>query len=416
MANYVLSTDHLGVIQPIAAGSKSERYFSSGDSLDLSNPLPASWLEVDLSQLSRNYRNIKDLVGKETGIIAVVKSDAYGHGLVVVAQELEAAGADIIGVADAIDARTLRSHNLNGRILAIYPPPYSQIKSLVMDRIDITVTTLEAAQQAERIAAKLQCVARLHLQLETGMHYYGAEGDEAIRIGKYIAGSPQLDLAGVSTHYAAAESSYDFTDQQHQKFLGALRRLAASGVQPSWVHSASSSAMDRFPASWDAATYHSIFPKIKVLVRPGCALYGTYTASNLPLSTQFVATKFITHISEIKHVPAASYIGYFRKYRTKTPKTIGILPIGWGSNGLSIKSASVLINGESAPILGLISANTCAIDLAGHEVRIGQRVVLFDHSSGSGLSLHDLAANSDTFVNFVVRQLGAFSTRVYTRK
>lgn len=374
---------------------------------------PITVIEIDLCQLRKNLHTVKNFLPECTGIIGVVKSNAYGHGLLEVAKTLQDESCDLLGVGLACDARRLRASGIISPILVIYPVQPNDIDMLVAHDVDITVTSSKAIEHAQKSARKYSKVAKLHLMIDTGMHHYGCSDDDAVALATMIRASVHSELSGVSTHFSAAENDPDFTNAQHIVFINTLKRLAKTGISPATIHTASSSAIDRFPASFCDPAYRSFFPNSKIFVRPGCLLYGTYTVHNKRLQTKYIMKSMTTHISEIKKIKETETVGYFNQYHATKPMEIAILPLGWAENGYFPSSGLTLVHGEKRSIIGSVSANTTVIDVSGLGASEGDKVTIVGKDGKSTITIEELARYQGTFVNRAIALVCTATPKVY---
>lgn len=373
-----------------------------------------SWLEIDLGSLARNIRALKAAVGENLGVIAVVKSDGYGYGLLPTAAEASAAGVYGIGVGNAADASVLRRASITSRVIVLYPVLASQVANLVTDSVELTVTTMSSVEAVRRAAEELRIEASLHIQVETGMHHYGAASRDVLAMAKMIDESQYLKFAGVSTHFSAAGHNKRFTINQHERFLRVLYQLRAANLTPGSIHVANSAALDHFPASWDLSVYRNIFPEVHVCVRVGSILYGTYAPEHIPLTCVQIASRLVSHVMEIKRVAKGDVVGYFAQYRAPRSQTIALLSVGWGSDGFFPVDGHAVVNDKIVPIIGPVGANTCAIDVTDVNVSIGDVVLLFDRENPN-IGLDSLALSQGMFIHRLIATLGTTGRRVYVR-
>lgn len=373
---------------------------------------PSTWLEVDLSVLHSNVLSIQSVLG-DTGIIAVVKSDGYGLGLVPVVVELEKLGVAGVGVATSDDALTLRRAGISGKIIVIYPLLETEITDLIVNAVDITISTVDQLMAVRSIADKLHVTAHVHIAIETGMHHYGAGLDLISSISRIILEASNIKLVGVSTHFADVSGSKQLTKKQYDVFKDALRELAARGLEPTYIHCANSAALDQFRPSWDKSTFQEIMPSSSIVVRVGAILYGLYDAVSDELRTYSPARRLVSRLVEVKEVQKGDFIGYFGDFRAVSNITIGILPVGWGSNGYFPSGGVVLVSGQQTPIIGKIGANTCTIDLTNiQNYYIGQEVELFSEEAKE-VNLKVAAHQQSMFTSRFLAAIGSVSVRGY---
>jgi alanine racemase len=403
----------------LPADESTNAYFVQGKRRAMSakdKPLPVTWLEIDVGILERNIRRLQEVIGPEVGIIGVAKSDGYGHGLPMIANILAKEKVNSIAVSNAEDALRLRQTLPVQSVLVLYPVPVSQIASLVSNNIDITITDMDALYEAEQAAKKAGVKAQLHIQVETGMHYFGADATKVQDMAMAIESSPHLLFKGVATHFSAADTDAAFTELQHDRFTKVLKSLQEQGLRPDSIHTANSAALDTFKPSWDVGAYRRIFPDVKVHVRIGCLLYGTYKPKELELENEYIATSLVSHILELKEVKKGDTIGYFNTHKSIRSGTLAVAPVGWGSSGYFPAAGQAIVNDTQVDLVGPISANTCVFDVSDVPAHKGDRILLFgDSAHQKGVSIDSLAMSQSMFVNRLIASLGAASHRVYVR-
>jgi alanine racemase len=375
-----------------------------------------NWAEVSLSALRHNFRVVQNQVGQEVTICAVVKCNAYGHGVEECAPALQQAGASWFGVTSTDEGIVLRESGISARILVmcgLYP---GEEEEALRNSLTPAVFRLEQAAALARAATRLGLIEQvpIHLKIDTGMGRLGLPLSELKTFAEGVKSLPQIDLEGVFSHLASSEVLDDEdTALQIQRYDTALRTLAEYGLSPRLRHLANSGAVSARPNTW-----HNF-------VRPGLALYGyeqpvyrdgflVNDAPSLPLKP-VLAWK--THILGLRDVPAGQPLGYSSAYVTPAPARIAAVSVGYG-DGLSRKVSihagdpvpslddetavgrgEVLIRGRRAPMVGRISMDLTLLDVTRVPgVSIGDEVVLIGRSGDEQISAWDLALNSDTVV------------------
>ncbi len=376
-----------------------------------------NWAEVSLSALKHNFRVVQQHVGADVTICAVVKCNAYGHGVEECAPALEQAGAKWFGVTSTDEGIVLREVGVTGRILimcGLYP---GEEEEALRNSLTPAVFRLEQAQDLARAAARLGLTQRaaIHLKIDTGMSRMGLPLAELESFAEGVKRLPEIDLEGVFSHLASSEVLDDeHTAHQIERYEAALRTLANHGLHPSLRHLANSGGVEGRPNTW-----HNF-------ARPGLLLYGyEYGLSrhdgkpvndvpHLPLKP---VLSWKTHVLGLRDVPAGQPLGYGGAYVTPAPARIAAVSVGYG-DGLSRKVSvrnghdpalchihpsvghgEVLIRGQRAPIVGRVSMDLTLIDVTHVPgAAIGDEVVLIGRSGNQQITAWDLARSSDTVV------------------
>jgi len=321
-----------------------------------------AWLtiEVDVEALSRNIGVFRRLVGESTRLMAVVKADAYGHGLLIASRAFLAGGADWLGVHSFAEAARLRAGGITATILVLGPVRADEAAGASDLKVDITVSSLVAC----RTAAACEGPLRVHLKVETGVNRQGlteAELDEAVAI---LQGSPKIQVVGLSSHFADIEDTTDhsFAEAQMARFGGYRERLAADGLDDLDLHMSCSAAA----LLWDR-THRDI-------ARVGVSAYGVWPSKETRVAVRQRGREEVTlasaltwkvTVSQVRDVPAGQTVGYGRAWKAMTDSRVAVLPVGY-SDGWPRALAGrghVLIRGRRAPLVGRICMNLCMVDV-----------------------------------------------------
>jgi alanine racemase len=371
---------------------------------------------VSLSALRHNFRVVQDHVGPGVTICAVVKCNAYGHGVEECAPALQQAGAAWFGVTSTDEGIVLRESGITARILVmcgLYP---GEEEEALRNSLTPAVFRLEQAEALARAATRLGLVERvpIHLKIDTGMARLGLPLAELKAFAEGVKRLPQIDLEGVFSHLASSEVlDDDDTALQIQRYDAALHGLAENGLQPRLRHLANSGAVMARPNTW-----HNF-------VRPGLALYGYeqpvyrdgFLVNHAPTLPLKPVLSWKTHVLGLRNVPAGQPLGYSSAYVTPAPARIAVVSVGYG-DGLSRKVSihagdpvpsldydpavgrgEVLIRGQRVPMVGRISMDLTLLDVTRVPgVSIGDEVVLIGRSGDEHISAWDLARSSDTVV------------------
>ncbi|MBA2286441.1 MAG: alanine racemase [Ktedonobacteraceae bacterium] len=367
-----------------------------------------TWVEIDLSAIANNARRIKELVGPQVRVLASLKADAYGHGVLKVARTVLLNGVSMLGVATVSEAVPLREAGINVPILVFGYVPLWQMREAV--RLDLTVTlyALEAAHALSRAALALRRIVKAHVKIDTGMGRLGIRAeqiDEVLAFMRAVRLLPGIEIEGLFTHFAMADTQEPLhAREQLARFQRVLHALEAEQLRPPLVHAANSAALLSLPeARFD-------------MVRPGIALYGLDPSAEVRLPQGFrPALAFKTQVAQVKTIPAGEGISYGCTYVTERPTRVAVLPVGY-ADGFRRAPANwgvVLIHGQEAPILGRVCMDQCMIDVS-HipEVRMGDEVVLIGRQNGASLSAEQVAQRLGTINYEVVSEILARVPRV----
>jgi alanine racemase len=370
---------------------------------------------IDLSALKSNYRAIVEHLaaerGQATGVIAVVKANAYGHGAGRVARALEDAGADLLACADIEEGAALRAAGVEAEILVFGALSVSDLDGLFDCRLTPTISTPGAARAVQAAAAKYKQRVRYHLKIDTGMNRLGFRFDNLRRTLPALLTESQLDLAAVYTHFATADDPGNaLFAEQRIRFERALRDIddIQRGARPStpthpYVHAANSAALLR-----DARVWHD-------RVRPGLLLYGIVPpplASTLPLVP---ALSLTSRIVAVKGVRSGESVGYGARFTAERPSTIAIVPAGY-ADGLDLRLAgrgAVLIRGHRAPIIGSVCMDMLMANVSGLDVSPGDDVVIIGEQGGDRIGVREMAAQIGTIPYELLCRIGSRIERVY---
>jgi alanine racemase len=306
------------------------------------------WVEIDSDALARNAEVIATLV-RPAGVMVMVKSNGYGHGMRIAAQAALDGGASWLGVYTPQEALGLRAAGFGAPILVVGWSPPSMIRDLVTADVDVSVLDAEGIGAAAAAAARS---ARVHLKIDTGLHRLGAlpEAVESLASAVRDAGD-RVQVAGIFTHFADAGEDPGFTIAQHGRFLEAVQALRA--VAPdALLHTSGSAAILAHPAM-----HHD-------LVRAGIAFYG-YPPVPGPASLR-PAMNVFCRVAQVRTVAAGETVGYGRTWRAETARRIATATLGYGQGlprALSNRG-HLAIRGRRCPIVGIVSMDQVGVDVS----------------------------------------------------
>lgn len=348
------------------------------------------WVELDGDALEANLRELR--AGTGTGVLAcaVVKANAYGHGVAQVAPLLRS--ADWFAVNSLEEGLELRALGVTRPVLVLGHVPLADLAAAVEAGLSLTVYNTETVQAVARLAG-LSKPARLHVKVETGTGRQGVLMEDLQTFVGMVAAVPHAVLEGLSTHFANIEDTlnHSYAEDQLARFAAALRRVEGMVGRPPVVHAACTAAALLFPQ-----THFT-------MLRTGIGLYGlwpsreTYLSARerggtLPALRPVLSWK--TRIVQIKSLPEGSFVGYGCSYRTTRRTTVGVLPVGYadGYDRALGNRAHVLVRGRRAPVIGRICMNLCMVDLTDVPgPRLEEEVVLLGESGDERITAETMA-------------------------
>ena len=359
-----------------------------------------SWLEIDLGAIRNNVQEMMRISGGP--VMAVVKANAYGHGIQAVGKAVEEAGAAWCGVARIKEALVLRKAGVTCPILVMGYTPPACVSDAIAHDVSLTVDDPEVAAQYAATATKapLKC----HLKVDTGMSRLGVQVDEAADLLAWMDHDPAIYPEGLFTHFARAdEPQLTTTADQLAKFQGLVRAVESAGLRPEWVHAANSAAGLYFP--------EVLFD----MVRSGIAIYGLHPSDKAPLPETFrPALTMKTRITSVRTLPAGQGVSYGHRYTTVKPERVGSIAIGYADGFRRWAGNRVLLHGKSVPVLGRVCMDQCVIRLENvPEAKTGDEVVLIGQQGDARISAEMLAEDWGTINYEVVCGMASRLPRLY---
>ena len=371
--------------------------------------------EVNLAAIASNLKFIK---GKtKSQVLAVVKADAYGHGLVAVAKAAESAGADWLGTALLEEAISLRNGGISKPIIAWLTPISDDFKSAINEDIDIAIPSLAHLEAITSAARSLGKCARVHLEVDTGMSRGGAlyEWSELLGSAKNYQDSGLITVIGIWSHFARAdEAGHEFNKKQLENFKSAVAEVESVGITPEIIHLSNS-----------AATINDVDSHFDLL-RLGIAIYGlspdfSHMGSSEKLNLK-PAMSIRARIHLVKDIPAGSQVGYGGSAITKVDTKLGVIAMGY-SDGIprnANSDAGVLVGNKRAPIIGRVSMDQFVVDLGrDSSAKAGDWAYIIgsnpsdSYTSASSYTADSWASASATINYEIVTRIAARVKRIY---
>lgn len=370
-----------------------------------------TWIEVEREAIACNYRIFRALIGGKRKLMAVVKSNAYGHNLFEFSKEMERLGADFLGVDSAVEARALRRAGIKTPILILGYTLPAMLAEAVRDGVGLTVSSPDALAAIAK--AKLPAKAKVHIKVDTGMGRQGFSAKDLPKILgllKLKAYRSKLEAEGLYTHFAAAKNPAfpEATNAQLAEFEKWVSAFKEAGFSPI-VHAAATAGAMLFPQShFDMA-------------RIGIGLYGLWPAKE---TERFLTSRFAlqpvlswkTVIGEIKRLPKGNRVGYDLTETLARDSVLAICPVGYWHGYPRVLSSvgKVLVRGREAKVIGRVSMDMTTVDVTGIPgVKVGDEVVLIGKSGKMSVSAKDLAALSDSSWYEIVTRINPLIKRIY---
>lgn len=350
------------------------------------------YAQIDLDAICRNIQNVKQKVGANTKVMAVVKTDAYGHGAVPVARALANIGTDAFAVATAEEALELRAAGISEPILILGYVFKDDFSRLLKQDITLTVFQYETAKALSDCAKSLGICAKIHIKLDTGMGRIGfLPNEESLAEIEKIAALPALSIDGIFTHFACAdETDKTSCNRQKQRFLDFVSALEARGIHIPCKHMCNSAGIIEFSDGF------------LDMVRSGIMTYGLYPSEEVQKASFSLspALQLKSHVSFVKTVDKGFTVSYGSTYTTKQKTVIATIPVGYGDGYPRALSnvGRVLIHGRYAPIIGRVCMDQFMADVTEiPNVQAGDCVTLIGTDGQHQITVEEVAALAHSF-------------------
>lgn len=359
-------------------------------------------VEISKKALIHNLKQFRKRVARKTRIMAVVKANAYGHGIKQVAEVVSKNGADWLGVNSLEEGMLLRQEGIKLPILVLGYIPFEEIGEAIGDNLSFVVYDKEIVKRANQKAKKLKKFANLHLKVETGTNRQGIALNEILPFAKFCLKQKYIHIEGIYTHYANIEDTLDpsYAIEQLNRFKKALHLIKEAKIKIPIKHTACSAAAILF----DKTHFD--------LIRVGISLYGLWPSRETKVSAQEKGIKinlqpvliWKTKAVQVKEVKKGETIGYGRTFRTTRKSKIAILPVGYwdGYDRKLSNSGQVLIKGQFAPVVGRVCMNMIMVDVTDiPKIRPGDEIVLLGKQGRNEITAEELAQKVGT-INYEI--------------
>ncbi|MGW7357364.1 alanine racemase [Streptomyces sp. NPDC054802] len=370
---------------------------------------PRARAEIDLAALRANVRALRARAPR-SALMAVVKSDAYGHGMVPCARAALAAGATWLGTATPHEALTLRDAGVPGRIMCWLWTPGGPWREGIEAGLDMSVSGMWALEEVTAAAKDAGRPARIQLKADTGLGRNGcqpADWPELVAAARAAEEDGLVDITGLWSHFACAdEPGHPSITAQLGVFHDMLDHAEKAGIEPEVRHMANSPATLTIPeAHFD-------------LVRTGIAMYGVSPGPELGTPADFGLRPVMTlaaSVALVKQVPAGHGVSYGHHYVTEGETTLGLIPVGY-ADGIPRHASGrgpVLVAGEWRRVAGRVAMDQFVVDLGGQRIPEGSEALLFGPGDRGEPTAEDWAQAADTIAYEIVTRIGTRVPRVY---
>lgn len=361
-------------------------------------------VEVNLGRLSKNYHAIRNKV-TPAKVMAVLKANAYGHGLIEVARHLETLGVDYLGVAVVEEGILLREKEIQTPILVLGGILGNQVPHFLKHNLSITASSIEKLYQIDEVAEQMGLKARVHLKIDTGMerigvHYYSAEAflETSLKCRN-------IEVEGIFSHFANAErADLSHAQLQLERFQEVLDFYEKRSLPAPIRHMANSPAILQLPTSYFD------------MVRPGILLYGVYPSQEISHSLEVrPALSWKSHVVYFKVIQPEHPVGYGSTWKSDHMVRAVTVPVGYGDGyfrGMSDK-AQVIIRGTKYPVVGRISMDQIVVNIEWDSAYNDDEVTLIGEVNGVAITVEDLASWADTIPYEILTNINTRVPRIY---
>jgi alanine racemase len=368
------------------------------------------WVELDGAALDHNLRQMRAGSAPGTLSCAVIKSNAYGHGVAAVSSLLPS--ADWFGVNSLEEGQELRSFGVTRPIILLGHVPLAELADAVRADLRLTVYNRETVEALQSLKG-LPGPARVHVKVDTGTSRQGVLPADLETFLRMVRGARNVTLDGLSTHYANMEDTvnHEYAEMQVGRFSAALAVADRTGGRPPFIHTACTAAALLFPA-----THFT-------MLRTGLGLYGLWPSRETMITARTgggpvpdfrPVLSWKTRLVQKKNLPEGTYVGYGCSYRTMRPTVLGVLPVGYadGYDRALGNRGHVLVRGRRAPVIGRVCMNLSMVDLTDIPgARLEEEVVLLGGSGGERISAEAMAEWAGTINYEIVTRISPLLPR-----
>jgi len=369
--------------------------------LNCSSAQKRCWAEIDLAALRHNLGVVRRLTGNRAGVMAIVKANAYGHGLREIASAL-AEGVEIFGVASVAEAQIIRQSLPKAEVFILGAALPWERDEIVSSGFIPCVSSFEEAALFNEACGKGRI--RVHLVIDTGMGRMGVWQDDAPGAAREMMRLPRIEIAGIATHLPCADEDEAYTADELARFEKITARLCDEGIRAPLIHALSSAGVIRFGSHAQG------------MVRAGLMLYGVSPVPGFQTQLHPVMT-LKTRVTLVRDLAAGRSVSYGRTYITPGAQRVATLAIGYADGyprSLSGHGAEVLIHGRRCPVLGRVTMDQIMVDVTGPEPVVpGDEAVLIGRQGDCEIPATELAEKAGTIAWEIFTGIKGRVERIY---
>lgn len=348
------------------------------------------WAEIDLAALERNLRLIRASLPSHMRYVAVVKADAYGHGLPQTAARLMHAGADLFAVANLAEAQALREIGPGWPILLLSPLLPDEDPYLAEYDLIATVSTGDEVQRFDAVGRANGRAVTVHLKIDTGMGRLGVWHSQARALYEQIMGAAHVKLGGVFTHFSSPDDDPPFTAEQRRRFLSAVASFPSLDTRQLFIHADNSAGLETLESAGPFNAVRVGLLQFGILPNPASLLAQVRTEP---------VFSFRTRVGIVKTLPKGSTVSYGRTHTLKRDSRVAVLTAGYGDGipRAASNRAQVLLNGVRCPVLGRVTMDQTIVDVTDvAEVQRGDEAVLVGRQKNAEITIAEFSRWADT--------------------
>lgn len=360
-----------------------------------------SYLEVNLNNFESNLEKIQNYVGNNVKLAPVIKANAYGIGTERLKDIIERKNIDIVVVATLEEGIRLRDKGFKMQILLLNELlPYESVEAVKND-LTIGLSDIYVLNALNDIACKYNKKVKVHLEVDTGMGRVGIKPEDAISFCEKAKKLKNIELEGIYTHFAVADTDEDYTNEQIKIFNNVINNLENKNFKFKYIHSSASSGILNFKE----AKFN--------MVRPGIIMYGYMPNDEMKNKLDLKpVTKLVSHIVFVKEIEKGISISYGRTYIAKNKRKIATIPLGYadGIKRVLSNNGRVYINGKYAKIVGNICMDNFMVDITDIDAEVGDEVYIWDNEN---ISIEEIAKLCSTINYEILCTISSRVKRVY---
>lgn len=363
-----------------------------------------TYIEVDLDRLANNVKSIRERVGNNVSICAVVKADAYGHGSIECAKTIMENGCDYLAVATLTEALELRQAYPDYRIFIMGYTSDENLKYVVRHDITQCIFTYEQALLLDKLGREYNKKPKVHIKYDTGFNRLGfRDCEDSIETIKDIVKLKNIECEGIFSHFALVDD--DENKRQFVAFIEAIDKIEKNGFKFRYKHICDSiAAID--------------YPEFRLnMIRPGAILYGMKSFRKNDLDIKQVM-KFKTKIAYIKPLYKGEGVSYSYKFKAQRDMILATIPAGYadGFPRNMFEVGEVTVRGRRAPVVGVICMDQCMIDVTDIKgVSVGDEVIIYGDAEENAVTFEEASVKGNTNKNELLCRITRRTPRLYIK-